>query len=125
MGFQLGPLAPRPGVQQPHPSPIGGVGCWPGSHGSEEQDASLLPLITLKAGWGKKKKFKNLCLSVGTHQSWSHFFPLRWWGHRAQGGGKAQGFGVWGWRIPHFCCLCGGATCHGCCAVTVHQIYSL
>lgn len=111
MGFQLGPLAPLPSVQQPHPSPSRGLGCWPGSHGSEEQDVSLLslpsfsplPLITLLAEWGRDKEFQNLCLSVGTRRNWNHFFPP---GHKAHGGGKVPGLGVWG--KPRSCMSAGG-----------------
>lgn len=82
MGFQLGPLAPLPGAQQPHPSLSQRGELLAGQLQLEEQDASLfslpsfplLPLITLIADWGKKE-FKNLYLSVGTHQNWSRFFP--------------------------------------------------
>lgn len=64
MGFQLGPLAPLPGMQKPHPSPIQGVGLLAGQLWLRRagclsplltQFFFLLPLITLIEDWWGKK----------------------------------------------------------------------
>lgn len=126
MGFQLGSLPPLPSAQQSHPSPIGGVSCWPDS---------LSPLLTQffspsinhtnsRLG-GKKKSVNPSVCPVGSGQSWSRFFPALLAGTQSPGGREIAGFlGPGDGGSPTAACLQGGATCQGCCRVTVRWIFS-
>lgn len=132
VGFQLGPLAPLPGMQQLHPSPSQRGGLLAGQP-RLGGGGHLSPLLTQffspsinhsNCRLGEKKKFKNLYLSVGMHQNWSCFFPPLLVGTQSPGGRESMGFSGLRMGNPHCCVSAGGATCQGCCRVTAHWVYS-